>query len=146
MARIQNFNNQQGATFNDNSITLNASQTNIQKNTENVLSPAQSNQEETEASDSIQIRRDSKGVTKADLCRIINSMYLCGFFETTRGGKPNKKDVFLAFGKMLGDDLSDYAKHLSASKNVNNDSKATSAVFDKLKTKAEEYAEGSIIE
>jgi hypothetical protein len=58
---------------------------------------------------------------------------------TLAGTPPNKIDVFNALENLLGEDFSKYANHLYESKGVNNDSKSTTEIFDKLTQITEEY-------
>ena len=83
--------------------------------------------------------RSSRSGNKADLFRVILGLYETGFFKDSTGRKSAKKDVFAAFGQMLHEDFDEFEKHLAAMKNLNNDSPANSAIFDKLKSAVETY-------
>lgn len=123
MANINNFQNDAGANFIDASQTLNIQQNNgsSSKNTA------------SDDSKDILIRRK---MSKADLFRVIIALFKTGSFKSEDGSPVNQKDVFEAFGKMLGEDYSDYQKNLSAA-----DFKKTedNNVFDKLKSAYESY-------
>ena len=78
-------------------------------------------------------------IKEADLFRVILGLYETGFFKDSTGRKSAKKDVFAAFGQMLHEDFDEFEKHMAAMKNLNNDSPANSAIFDKLKSAVETY-------
>lgn len=56
--------------------------------------------------------KSKKEGIKHNLYRIIGAMYQAGYFVTEKGGKPTQKDVYNAFGAMLGEDFSDFDKDL----------------------------------
>ena len=122
MANINSFQNADGANFIDASQTLN-----IQQN--NGSEPNTASVDHNE----VLIRRK---MSKADLFRVIIALFKTGSFKSEDGSPVNQKDVFEAFGKMLGEDYSDYQKNLSAA-----DFKKTedNNVFDKLKSAYESY-------
>lgn len=49
------------------------------------------------------------------------------------GGPVDQKDVFEAFGNMLGEDFSKYQKDMSQGKLHDDDSKVTSEIFENLR-------------
>lgn len=132
MANVGTLYNEPGATFNDNSITINAQQNYT----------AQFNPEQTVSGNgefSSIIRFSNKRGMKIDLYRVILALLENGFFTNQNGAKPTQKEVFDAFGKMLGSDFSDFQKNLSQSKLCNNGSDTPTRIFDLLKTTIEEY-------
>lgn len=141
MAHINTFNNQPGATFTDNSLTVNAQQNNTQFNTENRIGePSNGDKAETDKEQQktkpIRLNPD---IDKIDFIRVINAMCEYGFFTTLSGVKAYKKDVFAALGTLLNENFSNYQKNLSESKGVNNGSPATTKIFDSLKSISEKY-------
>lgn len=131
MAHINTFNNQPGATFTDNSITVNAQQNNTQFNTEQAISGC--------GDVASTIRFSGKRGMKIDLYRVILALLENGFFTDQNGAKPTQKEVFDAFGQMLGSDFSGFHKDLSQSKLCNNGSEAPTRIFDLLKATIDEY-------
>lgn len=116
MASIKNFIAQNGSSFIDNSVTVNAVQSNTQNNNEVVA--------ESTISNNVGERKDvtlnsAKGF-KTNLYRTIIALHELGFFVDKSGCQANQKDVFDAFGEALGMDFSKYHKNLSeASKKKN---------------------------
>lgn len=108
MAKIGIFNNETGALFQDNSIT-------IQQNQQNNMQNAQTTEiaDDTDSWKPISLVMDSSH-NKVDFYRVIMALYQEGFFKSASGGKATIKDVFHAFGTMLGEDFDKYAKDLSA--------------------------------
>lgn len=132
MANIGTLYNHLGATFTDNSITVNAQQNNAAHfATEQAIS---SGGNATSA-----IRFSGKHGMKIDLYRVILALLENGFFTDQNGAKPTQKEVFDAFGKMLGSDFSGFHKDLSQSKLCNNGSDAPTRIFDLLKSTIDEY-------
>lgn len=126
-------------TYNDNPVNVIA-QTNAQTNTSYHYQYSASSKQPEHNSDECQpIYLNAQRGNKADLFRVILGLYETGFFQDSDGGKPAKKDVFAAFGRMLHEDFSEFEKNLSAMKNVNNDSPANTSIFDKLKSAVETY-------
>lgn len=81
-----------------------------------------------------------KGV-KIRFILVINSMYECGWFVDEFGNRPFKKDVFIAIGKALNIDLSQYHKNLSQSHSSNTMTPIIEP-FAQLQSKAEEIYNG----
>ena len=98
MAKIGIFNNETGALFQDNSIT-------IQQNQQNNMQNAQTTEiaDDTDSWKPISLVMDSSH-NKVDFYRVIMALYQEGFFKSASGGRATKKDVFNAFGQMLGED------------------------------------------
>lgn len=135
MTHIKNFINQPGGIVNDNSVSLSATQTNIVDVNQNAFTKNTG----SDSSDKVKVIRFNKELSKVDFFRVVNALCEYGYFLTLAGTPANKIDVFNALGNLLGEDFSKYAKHLYESKGVNNDSKSTTEIFDKLKQIAEEY-------
>ncbi len=118
MANIGTFNNENGAIFQDNSVT-------VQQNQQNNLQaqqPAATGQGGKDSSTrEVLIRRNKKEIcTKVDLFRIIMAMYKIGCFESTDNSRLTQDKVFTAFGNMLGEDFSNYSNDLSSGRNKKN--------------------------
>lgn len=108
MANIGTFNNETGALFQDNSIT-------IQQNQQNSMQTAQMTDVpvDTDSWKPISLVMDSYH-NKIDFYRVIMALYQEGFFKSANGGKATIKEVFHAFGTMLKENLDGYAKDISA--------------------------------
>lgn len=141
MAHINTFNNQPGAIFTDNSITVNAQQNNTQVCSQTTIAPdAEDKQPTTSGTNkSRPIYFSGKRGQKIDLFRVILALHECGFFSDGNGGKPRQEDVFNAFGTMLHEDFSGFQKNLHEASLINNDSKALFEVFAKLHTAYKSY-------
>ena len=136
MANIKNFIAQNGSSFIDNSVTVNAVQSNTQNNNEVVA--------ESTSSNNIGERKDvtlnsAKGF-KTNLYRTIIALHELGFFVDKSGCQANQKDVFDAFGETLGMDFSKFHKNLSeASKK-----KSEVTIFQQLERAFNEYEEDKL--
>ena len=75
---------------------------------------------------------------KIDLIRVINVLYLLGFFTGKDGRRITKKEVFSAFGKALNIDLSTYDVDLSRSLSDSTKLQRHLSIFDRMKEKMEE--------
>ena len=142
MAHINTFNNQPGATFADNSITVNAQQNNTQVCSQTTIAPDAEDKQPTKSgtNKSRPIYFSGKRGQKIDLFRVILALHECGFFSDGNGGKPRQEDVFNAFGTMLHEDFSGYQKNLHESKQINNDSTVIEALFKELKNAVNKYS------
>lgn len=141
MAHINTFNNQPGATFTDNSITVNAQQNNTQVCSQTTIASEAEDKQETKSgtNKSRPIYFSGKRGQKIDLFRVILALHECGFFSDGNGGKPRQEDVFNAFGTMLHEDFSKYHRNLHEAGMLKNDSIAGISIFDQLKESVEEY-------
>ena len=133
MASIKNFIAQNGSSFIDNSVTVNAVQSNTQNNNEVVA--------ESTISNNIGGRKDvtlnsAKGF-KTNLYRTIIALHELGFFVDKSGCQANQKDVFDAFGEALGMDFSKYHKNLSEASKKKNEV----TIFQQLERAFNEYEE-----
>lgn len=108
MAKIGIFNNETGALFQDNSIT-------IQQNQQNNMQTAQMTEApvDTDSWKPISLVMDSSH-NKIDFYRVIMALYQEGFFKSANGGRATIKEVFHAFGTMLKENFDGYAKDISA--------------------------------
>lgn len=84
-------------------------------------------------SEPCQICFNVNGRRKIDLFRIIYAMHKLGFFVSPTGAPVNQKDAFLAFGNMLGLDVSSYVKNISEAKKNNVGSTTSTKVFEDMK-------------
>lgn len=142
MAHINTFNNQPGATFTDNSITVNAQQNNTQVCSQTTIASEAEDKQETKSgtNKSRPIYFSGKRGQKIDLFRVIIALHECGFFSDGNGGKPRQEDVFNAFGTMLHEDFSGFQKNLHESKQMNNDSGVVESLFRDLQNAVEAYS------
>lgn len=85
------------------------------------------------------IHLNSRTGCKIDLFRVIIALQKSGFFLDKTGSQATQKDVFNAFGTMLGEDFSKFQKNLSEASKHNNDSAVSSKIFDTLKEAFEAY-------
>lgn len=142
MAHINTFNNQPGATFTDNSITVNAQQNNTQVCSQTTIATDTEDKQPTKSgtNKSKPIYFAGKRGQKIDLFRVIIALHECGFFSDGNGGKPRQEDVFNAFGTMLHEDFSGFQKNLHESKQMNNDSGVVESLFRDLQNAVEAYS------
>lgn len=132
MANIKTFVAHPGSTFTDQSVTVSAQQNNTQFNTENQILPGDNSECAGQATGNNVFLNPQKG-TKANLFRVILALQKTGFFVDKSGRQATQKDVFDAFGAMLGEDFSKFQKNLSEAAKHNNDSEVSSKIFDELK-------------
>ena len=76
---------------------------------------------------------------KTDLFRVVMGLYQSGFFKSPDGSPATAEQVFSAFGEMLGDDYSDYANYILAGSKHNNDSSASTRVFETIQDSFIDY-------
>lgn len=124
--------------YHDQSVTV-AAQTNNQTNTQvNVQPQVAASQPETSnrtPDDKPQVIFNDKRGNRINIYRVIEAMRIHGFFKDPNGGQAKQSEVFAAFGQMLGDDFSEYARDLSQGKLHNADSTVSGDIFDTLKKK-----------
>ena len=72
---------------------------------------------------------------KIDLIRVVNVLYMLGFFTGKNGAKVTKKEVFTAIGKALNIDLSTYDSDLSRSLSHNTALEKHLSIFDRMRQK-----------
>ena len=75
---------------------------------------------------------------RIDLIRVINVLYLLGFFTGKDGRRITKKEVFLAIGKAVNADFSSYDVDLSRSLSDSTKLQRHLSIFDRMKEKMEE--------
>ena len=73
-----------------------------------------------------------KAGLKSNLIRVIGALYVADYFVDAKGGRPTQKDVFNAFSKMLGEDLSRYDKPLGKVRDGKNGEQLIDALFSEL--------------
>lgn len=98
------------------SAIVDTSTTNIiQQNRQNNMQPGQTtdqtNNKDTRKSIRLVIDNTHR---KVDFYRVIMALHQEGFFKSANGGDAAIKDVFHAFGTMLGEDFDEYAKNMFA--------------------------------
>ena len=137
MANIKTFVAHPGSNFTDNSITVNAQQNNIQSGEKpDAQKPDTSTTTPENTKSGIRLNRSA---TKVDLYRVILALQKLGFFTDGTGCAATQKAVFHAFGTMLGENFDGYQKNLSEAAKHNNDSNASTAIFDELSAVFAEY-------
>lgn len=145
MANIKNFINHDGATFNDNSITINATQNNnnveVQPQVNTTAGVTASAEQHTPNSpaDFPNIVFDGN---KTDLARVINAAVLKRCFKRLDGTLATQDEVFTLFDKVFRTGLKDYEQLLYQTKDASVN--ANSKVFDTLKDLCLKYAKGEI--
>lgn len=75
---------------------------------------------------------------KIDLIRVVNVLYMLGFFTGKDGKKITKKEVFSAIGKAVNVDLSSYDVDLSRSLSDSTKLERHLSIFTRMKEKMEE--------
>lgn len=115
------------ADFVDASQNANRLQVSVNKDSD----ASRTNSEDSESP--CQICFNQNGRRKIDLFRVIYAMHKLGFFVSPTGAPINQKDAFLAFGDMLGLDVSSYVKNISEAKKNNTGSTTSTKVFDEMK-------------
>ena len=130
MANIGTFNNQDGAIFQDNSVTIQQNNMQFPKDTpeveNNLYSPKIT----------IHLKQDREH-RKVDFFRVIMALLQAGFFVTETGIKPDATRVFQAFGQMLGEDFSKFANNLAAGSQTFEETKEN--IFNRLSSAFKEY-------
>lgn len=97
------------------------------------VSVNKTSEESRSNSETCQICFNLNGRHKIDLFRVIYAMHKLGFFVSPTGAPVNQKDAFLAFGNMLGLDVSSYMKNISEAKKNNTGSTTSTKVFEDMK-------------
>lgn len=85
----------------------------------------------------VYLAREPRGF-KIDLIRVINVLYMLGFFTGRDGRKVTKKEVFTAIGKSVNLDLANYDSDLSRSLSDSTALEKHLSIFDRMKQKMEE--------
>lgn len=92
---------------------------------------------EKEYESPIYLAKEPRGF-KIDLIRVINVLYMLGFFTGKDGKKVTKKEVFIAIGKAVNLDLSSYDSDLSRSLSDSTALEKHLSIFDRMKDKMKE--------
>lgn len=128
--KIGTFNNEQGAVFNNNSLTINAHPVNSD------ITPSEADIQDDTTPGLIAISDEGAQV---DLLRIAVAAYRTGLFKRRDGRKLNQIDVIRAFTKMVGIDIKNPYNDLRDEKVL--DSTASTEIFDSMKRAFVEYEE-----
>ena len=128
MANINNFNNEAGAVFKDESLTVNV------QPVINSVAPSEVDVHDDVTSGLIALSEEGAQV---DLLRIAVAAYRTGLFKRRDGRKLNQIDVIRAFTKMVGIEISNPYNDLRDEKV--NGSTASTEIFDALKRAFIEY-------
>lgn len=128
MANINNFNNEAGAVFKDESLTVNV------QPVINSVAPSEVDVQDDVASGLIALSEEGAQV---DLLRIAVAAYRTGLFKRRDGRKLNQIDVIRAFTKMVGIEIKNPYNDLRDEKVT--DSTASTEIFDSMKRAFIEY-------
>lgn len=128
MANINNFNNEAGAVFKDESLTVNV------QPVINSVAPSEVDVQDDVTPGLIALSDEGAQV---DLLRIAVAAYRTGLFKRRDGRKLNQIDVIRAFTKMVGIEISNPYNDLRDEKV--NGSTASTEIFDALKRAFIEY-------
>ena len=128
MANINNFNNEAGAVFKDESLTVNV------QPVINSVAPSEVDVQDDVTPGLIALSEEGAQV---DLLRIAVAAYRTGLFKRRDGRKLNQIDVIRAFTKMVGIEIKNPYNDLRDEKV--NGSTASTDVFDALKRAFIEY-------
>ncbi len=128
MANINNFNNEAGAVFKDESLTVNV------QPVINSVAPSEVDVQDDVTSGLIALSEEGAQV---DLLRIAVAAYRTGLFKRRDGRKLNQIDVIRAFTKMVGIEIKNPYNDLRDEKV--RDSTASTEIFDSMKRAFIEY-------
>ena len=128
MANINNFNNEAGAVFKDESLTVNV------QPVINSVAPSEVDVQDDVTSGLIALSEEGAQV---DLLRIAVATYRTGLFKRRDGRKLNQIDVIRAFTKMVGIEIKNPYNDLRDEKVT--DSTASTEIFDSMKRAFIEY-------
>lgn len=126
MAKINIYNALPGSQFNDNSI-----------NNTVVINPDMEdqpleNQPTEQSTPSLEINEKERVIR--DFVRVINALAEAEpKFFIKNGKKASKKDIFKAFGSIVGMTPQDFYNHMNSAKGNNNDTETHTAIFDELR-------------
>lgn len=126
MAKINVYNALPGSQFNDNSI-----------NNTVVINPDMEdqplgNQPTEQSTPSLEINEKERVIR--DFVRVINALAEAEpKFFIKNGKKASKKDIFKAFGSIVGMTPQDFYNHMNSAKGNNNDTETHTAIFDELR-------------
>jgi hypothetical protein len=128
MANINQFNNEAGAVFKDESLTVNV------QPVINSVAPSEVDVQDDVTSGLIALSEEGAQV---DLLRIAVAAYRTGLFKRRDGRKLNQIDVIRAFTKMVGIEIKNPYNDLRDEKVT--DSTASTEIFDSMKRAFIEY-------
>ena len=128
MANINNFNNEAGAVFKDESLTVNV------QPVINSVTPSEVDVQDDVTPGLIALSDEGAQV---DLLRIAVAAYRTGLFKRRDGRKLNQIDVIRAFTKMVGIEIKNPYNDLRDEKVT--DSTASTEIFDSMKRAFIEY-------
>ena len=128
MANINNFNNEAGAVFKDESLTVNV------QPVINSVAPSEVDVPDDVTSGLIALSEEGAQV---DLLRIAVAAYRTGLFKRRDGRKLNQIDVIRAFTKMVGIEIKNPYNDLRDEKV--RDFTASTEIFDSMKRAFIEY-------
>lgn len=128
MANINQFNNEAGAVFKDESLTVNV------QPVINSVAPSEVDVQDDVTSGLIALSEEGAQV---DLLRIAVAAYRTGLFKRRDGRKLNQIDVIRAFTKMVGIEIKNPYNDLRDEKV--RDSTASTEIFDSMKRAFIEY-------
>lgn len=128
MANINVFNNEAGAVFKDESLTVNV------QPVINSVAPSEVDVQDDVTSGLITLSEEGAQV---DLLRIAVAAYRTGLFKRRDGRKLNQIDVIRAFTKMVGIEIKNPYNDLRDEKVT--DSTASTEIFDSMKRAFIEY-------
>lgn len=128
MANINNFNNEAGAVFKDESLTVNV------QPVINSVAPSEVDVQDDVTSGLIALSEEGAQV---DLLRIAVAAYRTGLFKRRDGRKLNQIDVIRAFTKMVGIEIKNPYNDLRDEKVT--DSTVSTEIFDAMKRAFIEY-------
>ena len=135
MAKINVYNALPGSQFNDNSI-----------NNTVVINPDMEdhpleNQPTEQSTPSLEINEKERVIR--DFVRVINALAEAEpKFFLKNGKKASKKDIFTAFGSIVGLKEGDFYNHMNSAKGNNNDTETHTAIFDELRAVSKKYFTG----
>jgi hypothetical protein len=128
MANINQFNNEAGAVFKDESLTVNV---------QPVINSATTSEVDVQDDATPGLVAISDEGAQVDLLRIAVAAYRTGLFKRRDGRKLNQIDVIRAFTKMVGIEIKNPYNDLRDEKVT--DSTASTEIFDALKRTFIEY-------
>ena len=128
MANINQFNNEAGAVFKDESLTVNV------QPVINSVAPSEVDVQDDVTSGLIALSEEGAQV---DLLRIAVAAYRTGLFKRRDGRKLNQIDVIRAFTKMVGIEIKNPYNDLRDEKVT--DSTVSTEIFDAMKRAFIEY-------
>lgn len=132
MAKIGTFNALAGSQFKDCSIN-----NTIVINSDMEEQPVE-DQTPNQTVPSLKINEKERAIR--DFVRVINALAEAEpKFFLKNGKKASKKEVFEAFGSIVGITEQDFYNHMNSAKKNNNDTETHTAIFDELRAISEDY-------